>query len=45
MLNVPQMSTLEPLLFNIHICDIFYETEDLDVAIYTDMEYADTSYA
>ena len=35
------MSTLEPLLFNIYIYDIFYESEDPDIAIYTDMEFRD----
>ena len=34
--RVPQGSILVPLLFNIHLYDLFYFLEDLDIASYVD---------
>ena len=35
-LGVPQDSIFRPLVFNIYICDLFFENCDIDIANYAD---------
>ena len=43
--KVPQCFTLGPLLFNIYICDMFYDINDFNIASYADdnTPYANSS--
>ena len=34
--GIPHCSILGPLLFNIHICDLFFVVESVDIASYAD---------